>query len=69
MAFTWFDTRLSTNVVFFIVDLSDSVRVGSTPNATLAMQWVNRGWNGSGAKTLGLRFPLVTAFGSFTITA
>jgi hypothetical protein len=63
-AFDYFDTELNTCVVFYVVDASpDRVYVGSTTDATLAMQWVNLGWAGSGARTLGLAFPQVPVTG------
>jgi hypothetical protein len=45
-----------------------SMKVAPT-NATLAMQWVNLGWAGSGARELGVAFPEVEADGDYTVTA
>jgi hypothetical protein len=71
MAFDYFDTKLNTFVVVFVADglPHDRVYVGATTNGTLALQWVNRGWAGSGARTLGLAFPELYAAEGLTVTA
>lgn len=78
MGFYYDDTKLGKYVVVYIVDggspaRNDHVAVGAIPddtptNAQLALQWVNRGYAGSGAKKLGMAFPQVAASrGNYTI--
>jgi hypothetical protein len=66
-----FGPPLGKYFVVFVVDASpDRVYVGTTTDGTLAMGWVNRGWNTSGAKALGNAFPQVTGVtSSLTVTA
>jgi hypothetical protein len=77
MAFDFLDNdAFQRYVVVFIVDGSpDKIFIGTTngttaADATLAMKWVNLGWQGSGAKAAGLAFPqaAITA-GDYTVTA
>jgi hypothetical protein len=77
MAFDYFDSMAGVYVVVYVVDGSpDKLYLGTTTgntaaDATLAMKWVNLGWQGSGAKTLGLSFDRETGTqgGNFTIAA
>jgi hypothetical protein len=77
MAFDFLDNlSFHSYVVVFIVDGSpDKIFIGTTngttaADATLAMKWVNLGWQGSGAKAAGLAFPQATiTSGGYTVTA
>jgi hypothetical protein len=72
MAFDWFDTHLNTYVVVYIVDTSpvDKVFVGTTTIQTLAMKWVNLGWEGSGARRTPYNRPFYQAdpAGNYTVS-
>jgi hypothetical protein len=77
MAFDYLDTTLGAYVVVYIVDGNPSVDrayVGRTTgssaaDATLAMQWVNRGWAGSGARTAGFSFDFADPAGDYSVEA
>jgi hypothetical protein len=71
-AFYFLDTDLDpdTYVVVCIVDgLSDRIYVGTTTDPALATKWVDRGWQGSGAKHLSHDFSQVSFEGDCTVTA
>src|SRR5580765_2329860 len=59
----WYDAKLGTNVLFAFFDggspvSKDTVNIATTTNTTMAQNWVNYGYAGSGAQAAGVPFPV-----------